>query len=826
MTTPLASALISGSSSCGAGLLAPAPQAPPPSSHLFAERLRQIGAEFDREVRQSFEVAVQSVEGENRLLRGEVEWLQRQLEDERQQSAARLGLCAEFKRKMEELQEAHNHEVEVREFWRRECETHEEQRNLLEAKVAAIALAEKEETSSLSGSPGPTAGVARSTKSMLSPPRGASSSPAQRLATSPPGPDEDAAGAKCAEVPFDEPLDCHDIAKVERFVSLVEQSPSTEHLETCLVRMPVEDMHCILMRALERGQASAESSGSAIAAVQRIVRMWVRRLLNFNGGAAMQAAISSGSAEALGVLLSLGGLPSREAHADGQEDHLETATGADLPEQSSSSSSSRAPHPKAPRDTTSEVELLQLCVESGDAEKLAILLEHMQDSGRRSPGPLREAREFALSRGATGLATLLASHLVVELSILGNTHYRRADFQHAMTLYQEAIEYCEQGAVPALDGAEDPTIDPTRRQRENMVRLCYNMARAAHRLDRWSQARDLLTSALDMDPGYINAYILRAQAAMAAYDWEMAQADWDCLLRLQGGSQPAPGQDAEAVASWHKQREECARHLAAGHYEVLELPPLSGTEAVKRAYKDLARRWHPDKHEDKHKDLRERAAKKFGRIREAYAILSDERAKQAYDLTLPLMPSEGTSSRSVPVDNWLPHPSGNSSGSAGPKLASQSSSQSQKQKATMEEVLRGRRRATVDSAVINRGQEDFHNLGAHRKSSWDSGVSWESPWTSTTRDPRVVEEEQPGMKATRVPTGGRIRSSLLKVRLAARDQWAQRWQAGQKGGSPLDEHQQANPFEADLPDAEAFTHETAGAPSASRRNAQDWFAGF
>ena len=35
------------------------------------------------------------------------------------------------------------------------------------------------------------------------------------------------------------------------------------------------------------------------------------------------------------------------------------------------------------------------------------------------------------------------------------------------------------------------------------------------------------------------------------------------------------------------------------HYEILGLPPLAEPEEVRRAYRDLARRWHPDKHQSR-----------------------------------------------------------------------------------------------------------------------------------------------------------------------------------------------------------------------------------
>jgi len=61
-------------------------------------------------------------------------------------------------------------------------------------------------------------------------------------------------------------------------------------------------------------------------------------------------------------------------------------------------------------------------------------------------------------------------------------------------------------------------------------------------------------------------------------------------------------------------------------YEELETPRESTPEEIKKAYKKLAMRWHPDKN---HNDPS--STEKFQRISHAYSILSDPKKKSYYD---------------------------------------------------------------------------------------------------------------------------------------------------------------------------------------------------
>ena len=63
------------------------------------------------------------------------------------------------------------------------------------------------------------------------------------------------------------------------------------------------------------------------------------------------------------------------------------------------------------------------------------------------------------------------------------------------------------------------------------------------------------------------------------------------------------------------------------YYVVLGLVKPSNTDEVRKAYKKLALKWHPDKNPDNAKVAEE----VFKEVGEAYEVLSDENKKSAYD---------------------------------------------------------------------------------------------------------------------------------------------------------------------------------------------------
>lgn len=64
------------------------------------------------------------------------------------------------------------------------------------------------------------------------------------------------------------------------------------------------------------------------------------------------------------------------------------------------------------------------------------------------------------------------------------------------------------------------------------------------------------------------------------------------------------------------------------YYEVLGLPRSADADQIKKAYRKLALKWHPDRHP---KEGREAAEAKFKQLSEAYEVLSDPKKRERYD---------------------------------------------------------------------------------------------------------------------------------------------------------------------------------------------------
>eukprot|EP00796_Vickermania_ingenoplastis_P006688 gene6688-4786_t len=67
--------------------------------------------------------------------------------------------------------------------------------------------------------------------------------------------------------------------------------------------------------------------------------------------------------------------------------------------------------------------------------------------------------------------------------------------------------------------------------------------------------------------------------------------------------------------------------MGVDYYKILGVPRDASASAIKKAYHQLALKYHPDKNTDN----REEAERKFKQVSEAYDVLSDEKKKKIYD---------------------------------------------------------------------------------------------------------------------------------------------------------------------------------------------------
>ena len=64
------------------------------------------------------------------------------------------------------------------------------------------------------------------------------------------------------------------------------------------------------------------------------------------------------------------------------------------------------------------------------------------------------------------------------------------------------------------------------------------------------------------------------------------------------------------------------------YYEILGIPKTSTLADIKKAYRSLALKYHPDRVPEAEKKV---AEERFKEISEAYGVLSDPQKKQTYD---------------------------------------------------------------------------------------------------------------------------------------------------------------------------------------------------
>ncbi|MCA9483332.1 MAG: DnaJ domain-containing protein [Nitrospina sp.] len=90
------------------------------------------------------------------------------------------------------------------------------------------------------------------------------------------------------------------------------------------------------------------------------------------------------------------------------------------------------------------------------------------------------------------------------------------------------------------------------------------------------------------------------------------------------------------------------------HYEVLEIEPQAGYLEIRKAYRRLAKQYHPDKIQNP----TEEDQRRFAEIAEAHRVLTNLKLRQAYDLSLNQARSHQQAPPPPPWAYWRPHYSG------------------------------------------------------------------------------------------------------------------------------------------------------------------------
>jgi curved DNA-binding protein CbpA len=144
---------------------------------------------------------------------------------------------------------------------------------------------------------------------------------------------------------------------------------------------------------------------------------------------------------------------------------------------------------------------------------------------------------------------------------------------------------------------------------------------------------DLAIKGLRPEDSLRGIYALRAAGLLRANDHEAVLAHKPAASKSTKAPSSTPASAESDVDALFKRMAS-----ATTNYEVLDVPVAASEAAIKQAYHDLARRFHPDRFHQS--DLRAKVESAFARIGRAYETLIDEARRKDYDHSLSSNPKE------------------------------------------------------------------------------------------------------------------------------------------------------------------------------------------
>lgn len=159
--------------------------------------------------------------------------------------------------------------------------------------------------------------------------------------------------------------------------------------------------------------------------------------------------------------------------------------------------------------------------------------------------------------------------------------------------------------------------------------LCYQ------KLNNNMEALKDINKSISLNENYIKAYMRRGNIYMALKMYEEAKYDFQKVKDAEPSNRDAVNslEEAKKLEKQAKKRD---------YYKILDLKPDASENDIRKAYKKLALKWHPDRNNES-EEQKKMAEKTFRDINDAYSVLSDAKKKQQYDSGFdPLNPEEAS----------------------------------------------------------------------------------------------------------------------------------------------------------------------------------------
>eukprot|EP00088_Acartia_fossae_P023267 TRINITY_DN2432_c0_g1_i1.p1 TRINITY_DN2432_c0_g1~~TRINITY_DN2432_c0_g1_i1.p1 ORF type:complete len:503 (-),score=178.02 TRINITY_DN2432_c0_g1_i1:1243-2751(-) len=241
---------------------------------------------------------------------------------------------------------------------------------------------------------------------------------------------------------------------------------------------------------------------------------------------------------------------------------------------------------------------------NADAIYVRGLCLYYEDNVDRAFSHFQQVLRFAPDHGKAKEAYKKAKQLKLKKEE-GNTAFKAGQLDNALKLYSEALE-----------------IDPLNRTTNS--KLYFNRATVQSKLANLDQSIEDCTKAIELDTNYVKAYLRRAKSYMDTEQYEEAVRDYEHVFKTDKSNR-------EYRQLLQNAKLELRKSKRKDYYKVLGIDKNANEEEIKKAYRKRAMIHHPDRHSGATEQEKKDHETKFKEVGEAYAILSDEKKRRAYD---------------------------------------------------------------------------------------------------------------------------------------------------------------------------------------------------
>lgn len=142
-----------------------------------------------------------------------------------------------------------------------------------------------------------------------------------------------------------------------------------------------------------------------------------------------------------------------------------------------------------------------------------------------------------------------------------------------------------------------------------------------------------INKSISANDRYYKAYIRRGNIYMMLKMYEEAKYDYQRVKE----NEP---KNRDVIKLLEDAKKEETKAKKRDYYQILGVEKGADENTIRKAYKKLALKWHPDKFNESD-ESKQMAEKTFRDISDAYSVLSDPKKKQQYDNGMdPLNPEE------------------------------------------------------------------------------------------------------------------------------------------------------------------------------------------